>query len=83
MADTKLHASSDLFKQLSQELEQLKLTAHYLETFANRAKDGRDGLEDRKLILIHEQLEAFVLNANRLADRLESLLVKLVVPDEV
>lgn len=79
MASAKLQASSDFFKQLSLEFQQLKLILHTLETFAHRATDRGYQLEDKRLLEILEQMEIFILNVKQLHNRLESLLLMLVV----
>ena len=70
MATGKLHTSTYFFKQLSLELQQLKLTIQLLETFVFRAKDRGQELKDNRLLLILDQLDGFVLNAKCLNDRL-------------
>lgn len=81
MAFVKLHASSDFFKQLSLEFQQLKLTIQTLETFAFRASVRGHELGDNRLLLILDQLEVFVLTARHLLEGLEKLLDVVVVVD--
>jgi len=74
MAATNLHASPDFFKQLSLEFQQLKITVQTLETFIFRALVRGYGLGDNRLLLILDQLEAFVSKTKHLLERLEKIL---------
>lgn len=74
MARANLHASPDFFKQLSLEFQQLKLTVQILETFIFRASVRGYELEDKRLLLILNQLEIFATKAKHLLERLEKLL---------
>ena len=60
MATANLHVSPDFFKQLSLEFQQLKITIQALETFIFRALVRGYELGDNRLLLILDQLEAFV-----------------------
>ncbi len=78
MASAKLHASSDFFKQLSLEFQQLKLTIRTLETFTFRASVRGHELGDNRLQLILGQLEVFISTAKHLLESLEKLLHMVV-----
>ncbi|OJW51155.1 MAG: hypothetical protein BGO67_12575 [Alphaproteobacteria bacterium 41-28] len=81
MANAKLHASSEFFKQLSLDFQQLKLVIQALETFAFRALVRGHELGDNRLLLILDQLEVFVSTAKHLLEGLEKLLAVVVVVD--
>jgi hypothetical protein len=81
MAYSKLHASPDFFKQLSLDLQQLKLTIHTLETFAFRASVRGHELGDRRLLLILDQLEVFASKTKSLLEGLEKFLRMVVLAD--
>ena len=81
MAYSKLHASSDFFKQLSLDFQQLKLVIEIIETFVSRVTMRGYDLRDARLLLIIDQLEAFVLSAKSLVEGLEKLLCMVVVRD--
>lgn len=81
MANANLPASADFFKQLSLELQQLKITIQALQTFTFRASVRGHELGDNRLLLILDQLEVFVSMANRLLDNLEKLLRPFVIAD--
>lgn len=79
MVHAKLHASSDFFKKLSLDFQQLKLTIQTLETFASRASARAQELGDRRLLVILNQLEVFLSKAKYLLENLEKLLAMVVV----
>lgn len=81
MVHTNLHASSDFFKKLSLDFQQLKLTIQTLETFATRASVRAQELGDRRLLIILNQLEVFLSKAKYLLENLEKLLATVVVLD--
>ncbi len=81
MATSKLHVSPEFFKQLSLNLQQLTVTITTLETFASRALERGDRLGDRRLQLILEQIEAFVLKTKHLHGDLVGFLESHVVTD--
>ena len=74
MASANLHASPDFFKQLSLEFQQLKFTVQILETFIFRASVRGHELADKRLLLILDQLEVFILKAKHLLEGLEKIL---------
>lgn len=78
MAAVKLHVTIEFFKQLSLELQQLKVSLHYLETFTARAvKHGHEG-GDQHLLLILDQMELFVQKAKTSWSLLEDLTCRAV-----
>ncbi len=79
MADTKLHASPDFFKQLSLEFQHLDLIFQALETYAFRASVRSHELGDHRLTLILEQLEIFISRIQELRENLENLLCRVVI----
>ncbi len=81
MATSKLHASPEFFKQLSLDFQQLNITLQTLDTFVCRALARGEVLGDRRLQLILEQMEVFILKAKHLYGSLEGLLETLVVTD--
>jgi len=74
MANIKLPASAEFFKQLSIEYQQLKIVIQLIETFAFRATVRGHELGDSRLLLILEQLEVLVLKAQQLIYDLEKRL---------
>jgi hypothetical protein len=81
MAHAKLHASSDFFKQLSLDHQQLKLVIDIIETFVSRVSVRGYELRDTRLLLLIDQLEQFVTAAKSLLEGLEKLLCMVVVRD--
>jgi len=82
MADANLHVSSEFFKTLSIESQQLNHTLYLLGTFANRASvRGQELGSDRRLVIIHHQLEIFVSTAKRHAEGIERLMRSAVIVD--
>ena len=81
MAHAKLHASSDFFKQLSLEFQQLKRVIEVIDTFVSRVSVRGYHLRDARLLLIIDQRESFVDAAKSLLEGLEKLLCMVVVGD--
>lgn len=81
MAHAKLHASSDFFKQLSLDFQQLKLVIDIIETFVSRVSVHGYELRDTRLLLLMDQLESFIDAAKRLLEGFEKLLCLVVVRD--
>lgn len=81
MAHAKLHASSDFFKQLSLDHQQLKLVIDIIETFVSRVSVRGYELRGTRLLLLIDQLEQFVTAAKSLLEGLEKLLCMVVVRD--
>jgi hypothetical protein len=81
MAHAKLHASSDFFKQLSLDHQQLKLVIDIIETFVSRVSVRGYELRDTRLLLLIDQLESFVDAAKSLLEGFEKLLCMVVVRD--
>ena len=81
MAVANLHVSSEFFKQLSLEYQQLSHSVHLLGTFTNRACVRGHELGDKRLLLIHDQLEIFVSVAKNHLENLEKLLRHTVIVD--
>lgn len=71
MAEARLSASAEIFKQLPTEFQQLKLLIKLLETFAFRALARGYELGDSRLLLILEQQEVLVLKTHQLVNDVE------------
>jgi hypothetical protein len=74
MAVANLHVSSEFFKAYSLEYQQLSHSVHLLSTFTNRAWVRGYELGDKRLVLIHDQLEIFVSVTKRHVENLEKLM---------
>ena len=72
MAMPTLPAPAALFKGLSLEHQQLRLTVQLLQTFAVRALVRGHELDDQRLVIILDQLEMLLAKAQRLMDEMES-----------
>ncbi len=81
MAINKLHVSSEFFKAHSLEYQQLSHSVHLLSTFTNRAWVRGHELGDKRLVLIHDQLEIFVSVTKHHLENLEKLMRHTVVVD--
>ncbi len=81
MATPKLQASTDFFKKLSHEFQELKLMLTMLDTFVQRALVRACELKDERLLIILNQLEIFITMITHLSKRLEALLFMLVITD--
>jgi len=81
MAIAKLHVSSAFFKEISLECQQLNQSVHLLGTFANRAWVRGVELSDKKLMIIHDQLDIFVSVTKHHMENLEKLLRSTAVVD--
>jgi hypothetical protein len=79
MANGNLHVSSEFFKTLSLESRQLNHTLHLLGTFAHRASVRGQELGDRRMVIIHHQLELFVSTAKRHAEGIEKLMRSVAI----
>lgn len=73
MADSKLPASADFYKQLSHEFQQVGFIVHVLEKFALQALLRGYECEPPYLPYIVEQLDVLVLKTQQLRDDLEKL----------
>ena len=74
MAEPRLPAHAEIFKQLSLDCQQLKLILRILEELIFRALVRGRELGDGRLLILHEQLEVFVLKAQQITDDLEKRL---------
>ena len=81
MAVANLHVSSEFFKALSLEYQQLHHSIYLLGTFANRAWVRGHELGDKRLVLIHDKLDVFVSVAKYHMENLERLLKSTVIVD--
>ena len=81
MAIGNLHVSSEFFKQYSLEYQQLSHSVYLLSTFTNRAWVRGHELGDKRLVLIHDQLEIFVSVAKNHVENLERLMRSTVIID--
>ena len=79
MAVANLHVSSEFFKAHSLEVQQLSHSVHLLGTFANRAWVRSVELDDKRLMLICDQLDIFVSVTRRHVENLEKLLKSTVI----
>ena len=79
MAVAKLHVSSEFFKAHSLEVQQLSHSVQLLGTFANRAWVRSVELDDKRLMLICDQLDIFVSVTRRHVENLEKLLRNTVI----
>ncbi len=77
MAVANLHVSSEFFKQYSLEVQQLSHSVHLLSTFTNRAWVRGHELGDKRLVIIHDQLEIFVSVAKLHLENLEKFLINV------
>jgi hypothetical protein len=74
MAEPRLSAHAEIFKQLSLDCQQLKLILRLLEELIFRALVRGRELGDGRLLILHEQLEVLALRAQRITDDLEECL---------
>jgi hypothetical protein len=81
MAVANLHVSSEFFKALSLEYQQLSHSVQLLGIFANRAWVRSVELDDKRLVLICDQLDIFVSVAKRHLENLEKLMRSTVIVD--
>jgi hypothetical protein len=81
MAVANLHVSSAFFKEISLEYQQLSYSVQLLGTFTNRAWVRSVELDDKRLMLICDQLDIFVSVTKRHMENLEKLLRSTVVVD--
>ena len=81
MAVANLHVSSEFFKKYSLEVQQLSHSVHLLSTFTNRAWVRGHELGDKRLVIIHDQLEIFVSVAKLHLENLEKLMRHTVIVD--
>ena len=79
MADAKLHASRDFFKEISTEAQQLQLIAQYLQIFVDRARERGFRGGDNHLLLILDQLESLFAAIRECSDRLEKIATRVSV----
>jgi hypothetical protein len=81
MAVANLHVSSEFFKALSLEYQQLSHSVQLLGTFTHRAWVRSVELDDKRLMLICDQLDIFVTETKRHTENLEKLLRSTVIVD--
>jgi hypothetical protein len=81
MAINNLHVSSEFFKVYSLEIQQLSHSVHLLSTFTNRAWVRGVELGDKRLMVIHDQLDVFVSVTRRHVENLEKVLRNTVIVD--
>jgi len=77
MATGRLHTSSDFFKIVSIETQQLKIIAQYMQIYLDRARERGYRTGDRHLLVILEQLESFLSAIQDSSDRLEEICGRL------
>jgi hypothetical protein len=81
MAIANLHVSLEFFKEISLEYQQLSHSVQLLGTFANRAWVRGVELNDKRLMMIHDQLDIFVSVTKHHMENLEKLLRSTAVVD--
>ena len=74
MAEPRLSAHAEIFKQLSLDCQQLKLILRILEELIFRALVRGRELGDSRLLILHEQLEVLALKAQQTTGDLEKRL---------
>lgn len=77
MADANLHISCDFFKEISIEVQHLRLVAQHLQIFVDRARERGYRIGDNHLLLILDQLERFTTAITDSSNRLEKMSVPL------
>ena len=81
MAVANLHVSSEFFKAHSLEYQQLSHSVQLLGTFANRAWVRGVELGDKRLMIIHDQLDIFISMTKIHMENLEKLMRHTVIVD--
>ena len=81
MAVANLHVSSEFFKTHSLEYQQLSHSVQLLGTFANHAWVRSVELNDKRLMLICDQLDIFVSVTKTHMENLEKLMRSTVIID--
>lgn len=73
MADANLHALRDFFKEISIEVQHLRLIAQHLQIFIDRGRERGARIGDDHLLLILDQLERFTTAITDSSNRLEKM----------
>lgn len=81
MAVANLHVSSALFKEISLEYQQLSHSVQLLSTFANRAWVRGVELGDKRLMIIHDQLDVFISVTKHHMENLEKIMRSTEIVD--
>ncbi|MBA3814597.1 MAG: hypothetical protein H0X26_08995 [Alphaproteobacteria bacterium] len=77
MAECKLHASRDFFKEISIEAQRLKLVVQYIQTYIDQARERGSRIGDNQLLELLDYIEIFFSVVKESSDRLERICARL------
>ena len=77
MAEAKLHASRDFFKEIPVEVQRLKIAIQYIQPFIDQARARGCRMGDNQLLDILDHIETFFSVIRESSNRLETICARL------